>query len=262
MSCVRSAGSSVKRIPVDGRYEAEQTLKSLESDANLIPANIAEWWSNYLFEHYNRYLDTLSLLNERDRRKHILEIGSLPGHFTILLKKIGYDNLVGTDIDPSRAKQLWDKYSVPVHKVDIEQESLPFPSNSFDIVLFTEILEHLRLNPLHALREVYRVLKSDGRIILSTPSITVTHRLLFLFGKTYQGNAVEEFRKLEWLGHMGHIRLYSSDEVKGFLEYTGFKELQVTSKHYRAKTLGRENLARTLMGWRFHNSLYVTAKKE
>jgi len=197
--------------------EAEKILQSLEDDVELVPIKIKDWWLNYLHLHRQYYLDTLSFLNSNDKGGGILEVGSVPGHFTVLLKSLGY-NVRGVDIDPTRVKQIWGKYNIPVDKVDIEKEALPFPSDMFDIVLFSEILEHLRLNPLHALREVYRVLKPTGHIILSTPNITPMHRLYFLFGKSYQGNPVEEFEKLEWLGHMGHIRLYSFEEVKEFLQ--------------------------------------------
>jgi SAM-dependent methyltransferase len=108
-------------------------------------------------------------------------------------------------------------------QVDIEREPLPFPSGEFETVLFTEILEHLRINPLHALREVARVLTPGGRLLLSTPHITPLDRVRFLWGRSYQGNPVREFRKLEWLGHMGHIRLYSLDEINEFLQEVGLR---------------------------------------
>lgn len=247
---------------VDIQAEAEKILRSLEGDVELVPSNIAFWWINYLHSHYYRYLDTLLFLDKNDMKKKILEIGSVPGHFTVLLKKLGF-NVRGVDIDPTRVKRFWDKYNVYVDKVDIERESLPFSSDSFDIVLFTEMLEHLRLDPLHALREVYRLLKSTGRIIFSTPNVTLVHRLRFLFGKSFQGNPVEEFKKLEWLGHMGHIRLYSLEEVKGFLEYVGFK---ICSYTYKGKMPSGWKAKIIMLMYpkkeHFKSCLYVIAKKE
>ena len=242
--------------------KAEKILKSLEMDIELVNLNIANWWINQLHTCKNRYFEALSFLERNVIEGKILEIGSVPGHFTVLLNRLGYD-VRGVDIDPTRVKLFWDKYDIMVDKVDIEQESLPFPSDSFDVVLFMDILEHLRLNPLHALREVYRVLKPSGRIILSTPNITLIHRLIFLFGRSYQGNPVIEFKKLEWLGHMGHIRLYSLDEVKAFLEYVGFR---ICSHKYLCKIPGglRTKILTLIYPKKEHllKYLYVIAKKE
>lgn len=200
--------------------KAKQILHSLENDKNLVSPDIEEFWKGYLKRHTFRYLDLLSFL--KDTGKTILEIGSFPAHALIMLKLLGY-RVRGVDIDPSRFRGLLDKYDIQVDKLDVERENLPFPSDSFDIVLFTELIEHLRFNPLSVLRETYRVLKTGGRIIISTPNITPLQRIAFLFGKDYQGSPLEEFKKLEWLGHMGHIRIYSLKEIKEMLEYTGYE---------------------------------------
>jgi SAM-dependent methyltransferase len=47
--------------------------------------------------------------------------------------------------------------------------SLPFAGESFDIVNYTDILEHL-FDPLRGLREAHRVLKNGGFLILDTPN--------------------------------------------------------------------------------------------
>ena len=49
--------------------------------------------------------------------------------------------------------------------------NLPFKSNTFDLVYFTDIIEHLPKNTeIHALMEIYRVLKPGGVLILTTPN--------------------------------------------------------------------------------------------
>ncbi|MCS3769173.1 SAM-dependent methyltransferase [Aeromonas hydrophila] len=42
------------------------------------------------------------------------------------------------------------------------------PNESFDIVVCTEVLEHT-LNPFSAISEIYRILKKDGILLLTTP---------------------------------------------------------------------------------------------
>jgi 2-polyprenyl-6-hydroxyphenyl methylase/3-demethylubiquinone-9 3-methyltransferase len=44
------------------------------------------------------------------------------------------------------------------------------PESSIDIVLFTEIIEHLTFNPITFWKQIYRLLKPSGRILVSTPN--------------------------------------------------------------------------------------------
>ena len=55
-----------------------------------------------------------------------------------------------------------------------DAQSLPLTSESFDTVLCTQVLEHVP-EPLELLREVRRVLKSDGRLVLTAPQYNGLH---------------------------------------------------------------------------------------
>ena len=46
---------------------------------------------------------------------------------------------------------------------------IPFENNSFDIIISSEVIEHVP-NPLVAIKEMYRVLKPGGTLILTTPN--------------------------------------------------------------------------------------------
>src|SRR5215831_3044766 len=57
---------------------------------------------------------------------------------------------------------------------------LPFAENEFDTVVSTEVLEHVP-DPLRALREMHRVLKPGGCLVLSTPMYWPRHELPYDF---------------------------------------------------------------------------------
>jgi SAM-dependent methyltransferase len=67
--------------------------------------------------------------------------------------------------------------------VDLQQR-LPFEDNSFDVVLMTEVLEHLD-SQFHIVAEVSRVVRSGGFFVFSTPNLQRLHSRLqfFLTGK-------------------------------------------------------------------------------
>lgn len=74
-----------------------------------------------------------------------------------------FPNRVTIDIDPAR-------------KPDIvaDAHALPFPDAAFNLVLCTEVLEHL-LRPSVAIAEMRRVLKKDGTLILTTRFVYPLH---------------------------------------------------------------------------------------
>ena len=53
----------------------------------------------------------------------------------------------------------------------------------------------------------------------------------FIRGNSFN-NPYSEFKKLHSLGHMGHIREYSTKEVKEFFSNNGFKTISVEYKVY------------------------------
>ena len=68
--------------------------------------------------------------------------------------------------------------------------------------------------------------------MLTTPNLYSLDKIIrFLLGKGFN-DPYEEFKKLYTLGHMGHIREYSTYEIKKFLEKTGFNVIHVIYKYY------------------------------
>lgn len=94
-----------------------------------------------------------------------------------LLQRINhYHKVVGADIDENYFKLK----SVPFYKVNLN-EPLPFEDSSFDYIVCIEGIEHLE-NPYLCIREFTRILKSGGRLVLSTPNImSIKSRTRFFF---------------------------------------------------------------------------------
>lgn len=203
--------------------ELDNVLEALKSEISKIK-NINEYkFSNDAFEgHEKRYKDNLQLISDSLKKGKILEIGSSPYHLTFALKKLGYD-IYGLDVNPKTLKGFQKKNNLRIKRGNIETERLPFPDGRFDMVIFTEIFEHLSINPIFALREVNRVLRRKGLILLSTPNLYSLHKIImFIIGKSFN-NALQEFKKVESAGYMGHIREYSNKEIKDILEFCKFK---------------------------------------
>ena len=150
----------------------------------------------------------------------LLEVGSSPYFTTLALTMSGRD-VTGVDIDPSQAPAR-----VEVLRCDIERDALPFGECSFDVILFSEVFEHLRLDPLFTLSELRRVLRPDGVLLLTTPNLRSLRGILRLTlrGKAWAVGAdpYEAYMRLKTHGFMGHVREYTAWEMRAMLEPCGF----------------------------------------
>ncbi len=99
----------------------------------------------------------------------LLDIGCKYAYLNYLLKKNDLQaNYFGVDILEEVLKNNEDYDSEHFKAADASKE-IPFPDNSFDYVFALEIIEHID-SPTILLNEVKRVLKKDGKFILSVPN--------------------------------------------------------------------------------------------
>ena len=105
--------------------------------------------------------------------KRLLDIGCGAGFFLKAAEEIGWE-AEGVEISP-----IASDYAQNIVKVKVLEgklEDLYLPSEKYDLVILTEIIEHL-MNPLKTLKEINRVLKKHGILIISTPDYKSLSRL-------------------------------------------------------------------------------------
>lgn len=65
-----------------------------------------------------------------------------------------------------------DLRQTPVISLVASAEHIPFATNTFDLVICTQVLEYIR-DPAVVIQEIHRVLKPGGRLLLSAPAISI-----------------------------------------------------------------------------------------
>jgi SAM-dependent methyltransferase len=189
--------------------------------------NLQGWFENYREQHLARLAADLTAVRQHAAPEAtVLEYGAVPLLMTAALAELGY-RVQALDLAPQRFASSISRLALDVHRCDVEREAVPFPDQSFELVLFNELFEHLRIDPIFTLEEVRRVLVPGGRLLLSTPNLRSLRGLrnLLLRGQAYASSpgVYEQYQKLRTLGHMGHVREYTTREVVDFLERVGLR---------------------------------------
>lgn len=96
-----------------------------------------------------------------------LEVGAGTGEISRALLKDGH-RVVATDISPNMVSQMQKK---GIEAVVSDAEKLPFANESFDTVIAAELIYYLD-NPERFIAEAHRVLKPQGRLLLSSANNT------------------------------------------------------------------------------------------
>lgn len=120
--------------------------------------------------HRHRLKILLSKLDYTNKK--VLEVGCNTGILLIALAEKGV-NIVGIDIVKSDIKTARKylkerKLSESLVKVG-DARNLPYKDNSFDIVLLSDLLEHVS-NTKKAAQEAIRVIKPNGHILITVPN--------------------------------------------------------------------------------------------
>jgi 2-polyprenyl-3-methyl-5-hydroxy-6-metoxy-1,4-benzoquinol methylase len=147
------------------------------------------------------------------------------GRLSRLLQECGYD-VAGVDLNPDARELLGEAF----HPVDL-CDRLPFPNESFDCVVSAEGIEHLE-NPAVFLRELHRVLRPEGLLLLTTPNtVSVRSRVRF-FGS---GFFHQDPRPLCEASRdpMHHVSLRTLSELRYEMVTSGFSIRSVGHTHVK-----------------------------
>ena len=155
------------------------------------------WWFVVRREMFAKYLKAVP------KDAAILDIGVGAGSNLRMLKEAGFTNYQGFDFSPLAKKFCEEKNLGVVQVGDICDSDLA--DNSYDVILFTDVVEHIE-NDSRALKEVARILKPNGKIIITVPcfmslwgdhDVASMHQRRYLLGEIKSKISQAEMQILE-----------------------------------------------------------------
>lgn len=214
-------------LPVPDGYTKESVLETLSSAT--IDGSVIGEFRGYVTADCERFLRTLDLVPLGEGE--LLEIGGSPYFTTLLLKRFRRNyrlnitnffnggprtesqrvHFNGFDGEP-------EDHDFVFQNLNIEEWTFPYSDGQMDVVVFGEVLEHMTNDPLHAIREINRVMKQDGFLILTTPNAARWENILaFIEGR----NIYDPYSAYGPYGR--HNREYTRHELHQLLTYGGFE---------------------------------------
>ncbi|MEX1255498.1 MAG: class I SAM-dependent methyltransferase [Dehalococcoidia bacterium] len=154
----------------------------------------------------------------------ILDVGCGTGRHLLELSRYPVD-LVGVDMSREDLRKTWYMFLITANEQPVNAtlelivgggEGLPFPDGAFDRVMCTETLEHVPDDGA-VLRELLRVLKPDGILVISVPD-EYSERLLWSLSERYYNTPG------------GHVRIYRRKQIRRLLRDNGAEPFAVEYK--------------------------------
>jgi SAM-dependent methyltransferase len=144
----------------------------------------------------------------------VLDVGCSSGYLSAELARSG-STVVGIDVDPAAAAEA-GRCCERVLVGDVEAMDLSaLEPASFDAIVCGDVVEHLR-DPCAALARLRPLLRTDGKLVLTTPNVANwTLRLSLLFGRwRYTSRGLLD---------RGHVHLFTRATLVECVEAAGYR---------------------------------------
>ncbi len=160
-----------------------------------------------------RRLDMILRTADERIKGRVLENGCGVGMYVKKLSAFG-GTVTGLEYDRERALEARSRSPLILNAAG---ESLPLPSSTFDLILSHEVIEHVR-DDRAAVREMARVLKPGGRIVLFCPNRGYpfeTHGIYWRGRYKFGNIPLVNYLPRKWRDRLApHVRVYSRRDLE------------------------------------------------
>ena len=153
------------------------------------------------------------------------------GYFCKMLLDEDYKNIVTCDYN----KTNFMLPSVPFIQANLN-ESIPLEDNLFDCSVSIEVIEHLE-NQFNFIKEMMRVTKIGGTLIITTPNITSLVSRLYSLFYGFSDAAPYPIDPHDKEFYLQHIHPISISQLLLLIERYNGEVIEITTNRFRPRTL-------------------------
>ncbi len=123
-----------------------------------------------------RYRAALRQIPVPQGKARLLDVGARLYTATIYVNLLKYSEVsLATKwktsyTDEALLERIPNGNQISLQHFDAEMERFPYLDDTFDVIVCTEVLEHLAIDPMHMLVEIARVCRLGGLVIMTTPN--------------------------------------------------------------------------------------------
>ena len=203
--------------PIESAIEAPNQVTAVQAYEALNSLQLISEQDSFTGDRYRQFYKFFPA-----NRQHVLDLGCNIGRGGWVLKKLDRSlQISGLDCVKDRLTRIPEGiYNKTIYGLSTD---IPVASNTYDVVVAGEILEHLYPADIdETLMEIFRVLKVGGRLLLTTPNPSDIKRKA-------RGHSV--------LGGC-HVSQHHSDVLKWRLRLIGFSRVKVYGSGKVSRFLG------------------------
>lgn len=229
-----------------------------------------DYEKKYFEFHRYRYEYIMNKINQVGLKEgsKILDVGCYPLHLFKTLKLSGYSVYgISSQHEPIKASNIVIK--------NIETDRLPYSGGFFDLIIFSEVMEHLIVNPLIYYAKFKNILSETGRVIVTTPNAAGLYKIIpILLGRsTYfplsdvfstqlnDGSIYKRHNREYTMNELGEILKQAKFEIKKsayFSAYRSYLHDEAKGKPFK-QTARMISQTVTMLFPRLRDTIYIEA---
>jgi|GEM_PF-1007158 len=213
-----------------------QQIESVVQELSIVAEPLGNEMQTYFAYNRGRYValagtvaETLALLDQANSTQplRMLDIG--PGYQTIMFRRLWPDMQIDTlGFPDDKFPPAPNEHRIVFDLNDASDQSRwPELPNTYDVITYCEVVEHLYTSPVHSFNFLAAGLAPHGLMLVTTPNgIALHRRLRLLLGRNPQELIRED------LSNPGHYREYSRTELIELARRAGLSHVFTRMGHY------------------------------
>ena len=168
--------------------------------------------ASYRLEAGQRNLELIEMHYGKKKGGLLLDIGCAGGFFLKVARDKGWF-VKGVEVSDYAAQFAREQLGLNVTTGFLKGAN--YQDGEFDVITMFDVIEHVP-DPVEEMREINRVMKTDGLLVMDTPNI--------------ESDAARKQKENFWLIKEDHIIYFSPGTIKRLLEDSGFIVAEISKR--------------------------------